>query len=148
IPPSGPRSAALFPQLAVPDGYRPRGASLAASTAHSKLDCHYAPKAHRRYHQKLAALSMLRQRNRAANADKVYDAVVLIILSARSGALSDERGGARCSRIEFARCCGPCARALRWYSCRRPYLLPQPKHLGLSATCALSYHWGRAAALT
>jgi SRSO17 transposase len=30
IPPSGPRSGALFPQPAVPDGYRPRGASLAA----------------------------------------------------------------------------------------------------------------------
>jgi SRSO17 transposase len=30
IPPSGPRSAAPFPQLAVPDGYRPRGAPLAA----------------------------------------------------------------------------------------------------------------------
>ena len=30
IPPSGPRSAALLPQLAVPDGYRPRGSSLAA----------------------------------------------------------------------------------------------------------------------
>ena len=30
IPPSGPRSAALLPQLAVPHGYRPRGASLAA----------------------------------------------------------------------------------------------------------------------
>ena len=30
IPPSGPRSAALFPKLAVPDGYRPRGSPLAA----------------------------------------------------------------------------------------------------------------------
>jgi SRSO17 transposase len=30
IPPSGLRSAALLPQLAVPDGYRPRGSSLAA----------------------------------------------------------------------------------------------------------------------
>jgi SRSO17 transposase len=30
IPPSGPAAAALFPQLAVPDGYRPRGAALAA----------------------------------------------------------------------------------------------------------------------
>jgi len=30
IPPSGPRSAALLPQLALPDGYRPRGSSLAA----------------------------------------------------------------------------------------------------------------------
>src|ERR1700674_2558518 len=30
IPPSGPRSAALLPQLAVPRGYRPRGTPLAA----------------------------------------------------------------------------------------------------------------------
>jgi SRSO17 transposase len=30
IPPSGPRSAALLPQLAIPHGYRPRGAPLAA----------------------------------------------------------------------------------------------------------------------
>src|SRR3974390_2758726 len=30
IPPSGPPSAVLFPQLAVPDGYRPRGSALAA----------------------------------------------------------------------------------------------------------------------
>ena len=30
IPPSGPRSATLFPQLAIPDGYQPRGSALAA----------------------------------------------------------------------------------------------------------------------
>jgi SRSO17 transposase len=30
IPPSGPRSAALFPQLALPKGYQPRGAAIAA----------------------------------------------------------------------------------------------------------------------
>jgi SRSO17 transposase len=30
IPPSGSRSTALFPQLAVPDGYRPRGSAIAA----------------------------------------------------------------------------------------------------------------------
>src|ERR1700680_713898 len=30
IPPSGSRSAALFPQLVVPDGYRPRGSPIAA----------------------------------------------------------------------------------------------------------------------
>jgi SRSO17 transposase len=30
IPPSGPRSAGLLPQPAVPDGYRPRGSPLAA----------------------------------------------------------------------------------------------------------------------
>jgi SRSO17 transposase len=30
IPPSGPRTATFFPQLTVPDGYRPRGSALAA----------------------------------------------------------------------------------------------------------------------
>ena len=30
IPPSAPRSTALFSQLAVPDGYRPRGSAIAA----------------------------------------------------------------------------------------------------------------------
>jgi SRSO17 transposase len=30
IPPSGSRSTAFFPQLAVPDGYRPRGSAIAA----------------------------------------------------------------------------------------------------------------------
>jgi SRSO17 transposase len=30
IPPSGPASATVFPQLAVPEGYRPRGSALAA----------------------------------------------------------------------------------------------------------------------
>jgi len=30
IPPSGPASATVFPQLAVPDGYRPRGSAIAA----------------------------------------------------------------------------------------------------------------------
>ena len=30
IPPSGPASATFFPELAVPDGYRPRGTAIAA----------------------------------------------------------------------------------------------------------------------
>src|SRR5436189_6235231 len=30
IPPSGPRSTALFPTPALPDGYRPRGSAIAA----------------------------------------------------------------------------------------------------------------------
>jgi SRSO17 transposase len=30
IPPSGPRFATIFPQLAVPGGYRPRGSAIAA----------------------------------------------------------------------------------------------------------------------
>ncbi len=45
IPPSGARSAALFPKLAVPRGYRPRGSPLATSTPHPKLDRHHAPQA-------------------------------------------------------------------------------------------------------
>jgi Transposase DDE domain len=61
ISPSGPRSAGLLPQLAVPDSYRPRGCSLAAGTAHLELDRHYAPEAHRSYRQTLATLPMLRQ---------------------------------------------------------------------------------------
>jgi SRSO17 transposase len=50
IPPSGPRAAALLPQLAVPDRYRPRGSAVTARTPHPKLDRHDAPNAHRRYH--------------------------------------------------------------------------------------------------
>jgi SRSO17 transposase len=34
IPPSGPRSPALLPEIAVPDGYRPRGSPVAARTTH------------------------------------------------------------------------------------------------------------------
>jgi SRSO17 transposase len=49
IPPSGPRAAALLPQLAVPDRYRPRGSSAASRTAYPKLDRHHAPQAHRCY---------------------------------------------------------------------------------------------------
>src|SRR6202521_958692 len=83
IPPSGPRSAALLPQLAVPHGYRPRGAPLAAWTAHSKRNRDHAPKAHRRYHQTLATLPMLRRSTRRTRtAAEVYDAVVLAELSA------------------------------------------------------------------
>ncbi len=47
IPPSGPGCAALVPQPALPDGYRPRGASLAARAPHTRLDRHHAPKARR-----------------------------------------------------------------------------------------------------
>ena len=64
IPPSGPRSAALFQQLAVPDGYRPRGSAAAARTAHPELDRDHAPTADRRSRQKPAAMSMLRRSNR------------------------------------------------------------------------------------
>src|SRR6202040_443176 len=43
IPPSGPRSAALLPQLAVPHGYRPRGSASANRTTPPELDRDHAP---------------------------------------------------------------------------------------------------------
>src|SRR5438067_10015473 len=38
IPPSGPHSAGMFKEPAIPDSYRPRGASDPAPTARSQLD--------------------------------------------------------------------------------------------------------------
>ena len=42
IPPSGPGPARLFEELAVPAGYRPRGATVADRAPHSKFDRHHA----------------------------------------------------------------------------------------------------------
>jgi SRSO17 transposase len=64
IPPSGPRSTTLFPELAVLDGYRPRGSAATARASHPKLDRNHAPTADRRARQKPAAMSMLQLRNR------------------------------------------------------------------------------------
>ena len=64
IPPSGPRSTTLFPELAVPDGYRPRGSATAARASHPKLDRNHASTADRRARQKPAAMSMLQHSNR------------------------------------------------------------------------------------
>jgi SRSO17 transposase len=60
IPPSAPRSTAMFQAPALPKGYRPRGSTATARAAHSKLDCHHAPTARSRPRQKLAAMSVLR----------------------------------------------------------------------------------------
>jgi SRSO17 transposase len=61
IPPSAPRSTAMFQAPALPRGYRPRGSTATARAAHSKLDCHHAPTARPRPRQKLAAMSVLRR---------------------------------------------------------------------------------------
>jgi len=45
IPPSGPRSTALFAQPAVPRGDRPRGSAITARTPHPKLNRDHAPTA-------------------------------------------------------------------------------------------------------
>jgi SRSO17 transposase len=46
IPPSGPRSTRLFEELAVPAGYRPRGASDKTRASHPELDRNHAAAAH------------------------------------------------------------------------------------------------------
>ena len=61
IPPSAPRSTAMFQAAGVPEGYRPRGSTAAARAAHSKHDCDHAPTARSRPHQTLAAVSVLRR---------------------------------------------------------------------------------------
>ena len=59
IPPSGPRSARLFEELAVPASYRPRGAAAAARTPRSEFDRHNAPTTDRSSRQGSAAMPML-----------------------------------------------------------------------------------------
>ena len=61
IPPSGSRPATLLPELAVPDGYRPRGSAAPTRAAHPKLDRNHAPTAYRCSRQNLAAMSMLQR---------------------------------------------------------------------------------------
>ena len=64
IPPCGPRSTTLFPELAVPNGYRPRGSAAAARASHPELDRDHAPTTDRRSGQNAAAMSLLRRSNR------------------------------------------------------------------------------------
>ncbi len=61
IPPSGSRPATLLPELAVSDGYRPRGSAAPTRAAHPKLDRNHAPTAYRCSRQNLAAMSMLQR---------------------------------------------------------------------------------------
>ena len=72
IPPSGPRSTTLFPQPAVPDGYRPRGSAPPARTPHPKLDRDHAPTTNRRSRQDAVAMSLLRRSNPETPAPKSF----------------------------------------------------------------------------
>jgi SRSO17 transposase len=63
IPPCGPRAAGLFPQPAVPDGYRPRGSAAAAPTSHPELDPNHALPTDRCSGQNSATMSMLLSTN-------------------------------------------------------------------------------------
>jgi SRSO17 transposase len=63
IPPSGPRAAGRLPQLAVPAGYRPRGAPDKTRTPHSRLDRNPAAPSDHRTRQGTAKMSLLRAKN-------------------------------------------------------------------------------------
>ena len=59
IPPSGSHCAGLFAELAVPAGYRPRGAAAAARTPRSRLGRHHAPAPHPRSRQTPVTMPLL-----------------------------------------------------------------------------------------
>ena len=67
IPPCGPRTATVFPQLAIPDGYRPRGSASAARTSYPELNRNHAPTPDRRARQTIVTMSMLHRSNRETN---------------------------------------------------------------------------------
>ena len=66
IPPSGPRSARLFEELAVPDGCRPRGAAAADRAPHSKFDRHHATPTNRRPRTTHVTMPVLSNSNASA----------------------------------------------------------------------------------
>src|SRR5271157_1165030 len=66
ISPSGPRSTTLFPELAVPDGYRSRGSAATARATHPELDRNHASTIDRRAREKPTTMPMLQLCNRKA----------------------------------------------------------------------------------
>jgi SRSO17 transposase len=68
IPPSGPRCSRSLKTLAVPDGYRPRGAPDPAPAARSRLNRDPSSQASRRDRPTAAALSILRAQPRTKHA--------------------------------------------------------------------------------
>jgi SRSO17 transposase len=61
ISPSGARAARTCPTPALPDGFRPRGAANPSGTPYPQLDRDDASTTHRRAHQELATMSVLRR---------------------------------------------------------------------------------------
>jgi hypothetical protein len=66
IPPSGYRSTTLFPELAIPDGYKPRGSAATPRASHPQLDRNHASTIDRRPRQKPATMSVLQLCHRKA----------------------------------------------------------------------------------
>jgi SRSO17 transposase len=69
IPPSGSRSVGPLAAPAIPAGYRPRGAAVAARTTHPELDRNHAPTTDRRPCQEPIAMPLLRRSSRDAPTD-------------------------------------------------------------------------------
>jgi SRSO17 transposase len=59
ISPWGPRSVPLFPQSAVPHGYRPRGSTAENRTSHTELDRNHALPTNPRAGENAATMSLL-----------------------------------------------------------------------------------------
>ena len=72
IPPSGPRSTRLFEELAVPDGYRPRGSAAADRAPHPKFDRHHAPTPDHRSGQNAVAMPVLSKTNASSFAAEKF----------------------------------------------------------------------------
>jgi SRSO17 transposase len=72
IPPSGPRSAGLFAEPAVPAGYRPRGSAAAARAPHPQLDRQHALPPDRCAGADPAAMSMLLRANGKTRATQEF----------------------------------------------------------------------------
>ena len=72
IPPSGPRPPRLFEELAVPDGYRPRGAAAADRAPHSKFDRHHAPTPDHRPRPAAVAMPVLSKNNASSFAAEKF----------------------------------------------------------------------------
>jgi hypothetical protein len=77
IPPSGPPPSRNIEKLALPTGYRPRGAPAPAGTSRSQLDRHHASPAARGARSKPATLSNLRTRLQRGKRQMASDAVRL-----------------------------------------------------------------------
>ena len=72
IPPSGPASATLVAQPALPNGERPKGSAIAARTSYPKLGRHHAPTLDRRAGPLLVALPVLCRANRENSTAKKF----------------------------------------------------------------------------
>jgi SRSO17 transposase len=70
IPPSGPRSRAIFSQPIIPNGYRPRGSPDPARATHPEFHCNSTPKIDHCSYQKATTMSVLFPQDQKHQADE------------------------------------------------------------------------------